>query len=284
MALLLGSAQQLTSVEIVGNALNGKPYVARSGVYIGEIESAVLSTRYPSKKEEERGLQTVQCIHLGILGVLEGDESYAGQLWVDADVGVPEGMKDHLTDLCFLTGNIRQNVDQMGNQFLRACLDEKVEPLKKANARGETSITTFPGLVGKKVLVAVSRYGESKSGQPRLYLRGFFALDGRSAVEQVSGQSAQDIQKVRSRLTGSEPLWAAPKREQTSKSYSGGYAASQSQAAYGQGIQPPQTASGQAQSAYGQAAQAGYAAQPQPSYAQTIAGGQSVTHDDGVPF
>ena len=291
MALVLGNAQQLTSVEVVGNALSGKPFVARSGVYLGEIESAVLSTRFASKREQERGLQSVQCVHLGILAILEGDSSYVGQLWLDADIGVQSGMKDHLTDLCFLTGNVRQSTDQMGRQFVQAYLEDKVEALTKANARGETSMTTFPGLVGKKVLIAARRFGESsKTGQPRMYLSGFFALDGRSAVEQVTNAQAQNILDVRARLSGDEPLWVAPKREQQpSKPYGSGTpttytqaASSQAQSAYSQGVQAPQgyqaqqaAASSQAASAYGGFTQA---ASP---YGQ---GQVQSTDNDGVPF
>lgn len=293
MALVLGSSEQLAAPEFSGSALSGRPYVARSGVYVGEIESAVLTTRFASSRERQNGIQSVQCVHLGILATLETDKNYAGQLWVDADIGAA-GRNDHLTHLCFITGNVRQTVDQAGRSSVHACLEDRVEMLSRPNSRGETTITTFPGLVGKKVLVAVSRYGESSTtGQPKLYLKGFFSLDGRSAIEQRDGLAPQSIEEARARYRGSEPLWNAPPRERpASKPYGSGVSS-----AYGQGVQPPQgyqtqgtyggAASSQTQGAYGGAAMSQQQAAPyeqmqSPAPVQTA--GQAQDKEEDIPF
>lgn len=302
--LVLGTSNQLTNIQEGFKSLNGYPFVANSGVYKCEIVRATLEDVFTSDKEREvnGGQERKKAIHLGLLATSEDRPDETGQMWIDVDLSPINGKHNHLSDLCIITGNCKPYVDQNGQQainpetgkpILQCFLEDKVEQLSKPLNDGRTSIIRIPGLEEKSLLVCVSRFGQSKIGQPRVYVRGFFTSEGLSAVELDRGLPSADLNKARSQnRPEGHPMWHAPQRQQQQRQ--GQAYGAQTGAAYGQATNTYGKANntyGHANNAYGQASQAysGGLQRPQPSpqaqaaYGQAIQN-QTVAGSDEVPF
>lgn len=196
MPTLLGNFAEVKESEVGYINLKDCPWWTCSGVYPATIVNATAGTK--TVKGDVR--QTID------LAILVKGENEQGQARVNVELP-PSQYRQTCLELMIVLGFYNQQ-----GPFLP---DTKEVQLEKPLQDGRTSITHYPDLEGKDVLVALRYTGKSEqTGRPFLNAMAFFRSDGFSAYELINRATAPvAIERIKTSLPSENtPLFKEEKK------------------------------------------------------------------------